>query len=149
MNADLVSIVPCETYAPDACEAALKAVLEPLGGLDWVKPGMRVGIKANLVSGAKPEKAVTTHPTLLAALTKLLKERGASVVIGDSPGNLYNASVLNRVYSLSGLTEAEEAGAELNHDFSEKDGYFADAVQAKRFTYTGWLDGCDAIINFC
>ena len=149
MNPNLVSIVPCETYAADVCEQALIDVLAPLGGLDWVQPGMRVGIKANLVSGAKPEKAVTTHPTLLAALTKLLKARGASVVIGDSPGNLYNAAVLNHVYALSGLSEAEEAGAELNRDFSEKEGYFADAVQAKRFTYTGWLDGCDAIINFC
>lgn len=149
MNPNLVSIFACETYAPDVCEQALIGVLAPLGGLDWVRPGMRVGIKANLVAGAKPEKAVTTHPTLLAALTRLLRERGASVVIGDSPGNLYNAAVLNRVYALSGLHEAEEAGAELNHDFSEKDGYYADAVQAKRFTYTGWLDGCDAIINFC
>ena len=149
MNPNLVSIVPCDSYAPEKCEHALIAVLEPLGGLDWVKPGMRIGIKANLVSGAKPEKAVTTHPKLLAALTKLLKERGASVVIGDSPGNLFNAAVLNRVYALSELSEAEQAGAELNHDFSEKDGYFADAVQAKRFTYTSWLDGCDAIINFC
>jgi len=149
MNPNLVSIVPCETYAPDTCEAAIIAVLEPLGGLEWVRPGMRIGIKANLVSGAKPEKAVTTHPTLLAALSRLLIARGASVVIGDSPGNLFNAAVLNRVYALSELDEAEKAGAELNRDFSEKDGYFENAVQAKRFTYTGWLDGCDAIINFC
>ncbi len=149
MNPNLVSIVPCETYAPDVCEQALIDVLAPFGGLEWVRPGMRVGIKANLVSGAKPEKAVTTHPALLAALTRLLKARGTSVVIGDSPGNLYNASVLNRVYALSGLSEAEQAGAELNRDFSEKDAYYKDAVQAKRFTYTGWLDGCDAIINFC
>ncbi|MBQ1632541.1 MAG: DUF362 domain-containing protein [Clostridia bacterium] len=149
MNPNLVSIVPCESYEADACEASLRAVLAPLGGLDWVRPGMRIGIKANLVAGAKPEKAVTTHPSLLAALTRLLKERGASVVIGDSPGNLYNAAILNRVYAVSGLCEAEKAGAELNRDFSEKDGFFPDAVQAKRFTYTGWLDGCDAIINFC
>ncbi len=149
MNPHLVSVFPCETYAPETCEAALSAVLEPLGGLDWVRSGMRVGIKANLVAGAKPEKAVTTHPALLAALTRLLIARGASVVIGDSPGNLYNASVLNRVYALSGLSEAEEAGAELNRDFSEKEAFFADAVQAKQFTYTGWLDGCDAIVNFC
>ena len=149
MNRNLVSIVPCESYEADACEASLRAVLAPLGGLEWVHPGMRIGIKANLVAGAKPEKAVTTHPSLLAALTRLLKERGASVVIGDSPGNLYNAAILNRVYAVSGLCEAEKAGAELNCDFSKKDGFSPDAVQAKRFTYTGWLDGCDAIINFC
>jgi uncharacterized protein (DUF362 family)/NAD-dependent dihydropyrimidine dehydrogenase PreA subunit len=149
MNPELVSIIPCADYRPDTCEAALNALLEPLGGLDWVTPGMRVAIKANLVAAAKPEKAVTTHPALLTALTKLLLSRGASVVIGDSPGNLFNATVLNRVYSVSGLEEAEKAGAELNRDFSEKQAYYADAVQAKTFSYTGWLDGADAIINFC
>ena len=148
MNPNLVSVAACRDYTPETCEAALLAVLAPLGGLNWVRPGMRIGIKANLVTGAKPEKAVTTHPTLLAAMTRMLRARGASVVIGDSPGNLFNASVLNRVYALSGLSEAEEAGAELNRDFSEKDGFSPDAVQAKRFTYTGWLDGCDALINF-
>ena len=149
MAENRVSVAPCGSYAPDECISALKQVLEPLGGLDWVRPGMRIAIKTNLVTGAAPEKAVTTHPTLLAALTKLLKERGASVVIGDSPGNLFNAAVLNRVYAVSKLDEAEAAGAELNRDFSEKDAFFADAVQAKRFTYTGWLDGADAIVNFC
>lgn len=149
MKTDPVSIVPCADYAPETCERALSEVLRPLGGLDWVKPGMRIAIKANLVSAAKPEKAVTTHPALLAALTRLLIARGASVVIGDSPGNLFNASVLNRVYSVSGLAEAERAGAELNHDFSEKEAFYPDAVQAKSFSYTAWLDHADAIINFC
>ena len=149
MNPNLVSVVPCESYAPETCLKAVSDVLKPLGGLEWVKPGMRIAIKTNLVAGAKPEKAVTTHPTLLAALTRLLRERGASVVIGDSPGNLFNTSVLNRAYAVSGLSEAEAAGAELNRDCSEKETYAPDAVQAKRFTYTGWLDGCDAIINFC
>ena len=51
--------------------------------------------------------------------------------------------------SLMPMIEAalKAAGAELNRDFSEKDAYFADAVQAKRFTYTGWLDGADAIVQ--
>ena len=146
---DPVSVTPCADYQKETCEAAITAVLTPLGGLDWVCPGMKIAIKANLVTGAKPDKAVTTHPTLLAALTRLLVARGASVTIGDSPGNLFNAAVLNRVYAVSGLSEAEEAGAVLNRDFSDKDAYSETAVQAKRFTYTGWLDGADAIINFC
>ena len=45
-----VSIVHCEKYDMETAEAALLQVLEPLGGLDWVKSGMRVAIKANLVS---------------------------------------------------------------------------------------------------
>lgn len=149
MRPEPVSVTACDRYDSALCRDALLAVLEPLGGLTWVRPGMRVAIKANLVSGAKPDKAVTTHPTLLAALTRLLTERGASVVIGDSPGNLFNAAVLNRVYSVSALQEAEDAGAELNRDFSVKEAYDKAAVQAKQFSYTAWLDGADAIINFC
>ena len=63
--------------------------MEPLGGLEWVKPGMRIAVKANLVSAMKPDAAATTHPALLCALTEQLKVRGAEVVIGDSPGGLY------------------------------------------------------------
>ena len=145
-----VAIVKCETYTREECEAALLAVLQPLGGLSWVKPGMKIAIKANLVSAMKPEKAATTHPTLLAALTRLLLAHGASsVVIGDSPGGLYNAAFLNRVYAATGMHEAEEAGAVLNRDFSQNNADFPEAHIAKHFTYTAYLDEADAIISFC
>lgn len=144
-----VSIVRCAEYSQEECTRALTEVLEPLGGLEWVQPGMKIVIKANLVSAMKPEKAATTHPTLLAALTKLLLARGASVVIGDSPGGLYNAAFLNRVYAATGMYEAEEAGAVLNRDFSQNNADFPEAHIAKHFTYTAYLDGADAIISFC
>ncbi len=149
MKNDLVSIAPCVDYSDEHCAEAIRKVVQPLGGFDWVQPGMRIAIKANFVAAAKPERAVTTHPRMLIALSKLLIERGATVTIGDSPGNFYTASVLNRVYSILGLEEAEALGVTLNRDFSEKQTYFADAVQAKSFTYTRYLDDADAIINFC
>ena len=144
-----VSIVRCAEYTQDECTRALTQVLEPLGGLEWVQPGMKIVIKANLVSAMKPDKAATTHPALLAALTRLLIARGASVVIGDSPGGLYNAAFLNRVYAATGMHEAEEAGAVLNHNFSQNTADFPEAHIAKHFTYTAYLDGADAIISFC
>ena len=141
-----VSIVKCDSYAPENCERALSAVLEPLGGLDWVRSGMRIVIKANLVSAMKPDAAATTHPALLRALTQALQARGASVVIGDSPGGLYNEAYLNRVYRVTGM---EETGAELNRDFSQRDAVFPEAHVARHFTYTAYLDNADAIISFC
>ena len=144
-----VSIVRCAEYTQDECTRALTQVLEPLGGLEWVQPGMKIVIKANLVSAMKPDKAATTHPALLAALTRLLIARGASVVIGDSPGGLYNAAFLNRVYAATGMREAEEAGAVLNHNFSQNTADFPEAHIAKHFTYTAYLDEADAIISFC
>ena len=144
-----VSIVRCADYGEETCERALREVLVPFGGLDWVRPGMRVVIKANLVSAMKPEKAATTHPALLAALTRILRERGANVVIGDSPGGTFAAPHLNAVYRTCGLSEAEAAGAELNRDFSQKEADLPEAHTAKHITYTGYLDGADAIISFC
>ena len=144
-----VSIVRCADYGEETCERALREVLVPFGGLDWVRPGMRVVIKANLVSAMKPEKAATTHPALLAALTRMLRERGANVVIGDSPGGTFAAPHLNAVYRVCGLSEAEAAGAELNRDFSQKEADLPGAHTAKHITYTGYLDGADAIISFC
>ncbi len=144
-----VSVVPCPSYDPAVCRAALEAVLAPLGGLDWVRPGMRIAVKANLVTAMRPEKAATTHPVLLAELTKLLTARGASVVIGDSPSGLYTPAALQAVYHAAGLSLAEEAGAVLNRDCSQAEAVFPEARVAKTFQYTAWLDGADAVLDFC
>ena len=144
-----VSIVSCKSYNAEECRLALEQALAPFGGLDWVKDGMRVVIKVNLVSAMKPEQAATTHPALLCELTKMLRARGASVLLGDSPGGLYTAAHVNHVYDLSGMHACEAVGAELNQDFSLADASFPDAVCAKKFTYTAYLDHADAIIVFC
>ncbi|MCD7769952.1 MAG: DUF362 domain-containing protein [Oscillospiraceae bacterium] len=144
-----VSVVRCGSYDPAVCRQSLLEVLEPIGGLDYIKPGMRVGIKANLVAFLKPEAAATTHPALLSALTELIRERGASVVIGDSPGGLYTAAYVKNVYRATGMYETEAAGAELNMDFGQKQADFPAARVAKTFQYTSWLDDCDVLIDFC
>ena len=144
-----VTIVPCTQYDFDSCRAALKAALEPLGGLGWVQPGMKIAVKANLVSMLKPEAAATTHPVLLCALADLLRERGAETIVGDSPGGLYTAAYVGAVYRGAGVTAVEKYGARLNQDFSQAKGEYPEAKVMKTFQYTAWLDHCDAVIDFC
>ena len=144
-----VVMTPCENYDDTTVKAALEAVLAPMGGLGWVREGMTVGIKANLVSAMKPEECATTHPSLLCALTVMLRERGAHVIIGDSPGGVYTAAFVNHVDSAAGLAACEAAGAELNRDLGAVEARFPEARVLKSFTYTSWLDSCDAIINVC
>lgn len=145
-----VSAIPCRSYNKDEVKNALSALINSLGGLDWLKEGMCVAIKANLVTFAKPETATTTHPSLICALIELLLERGASrVIVGDSPGGLYNSTYLNKVYSVCGLSAVEECGGELNRNFAQTEARFDDARVAHGFTYTAYLDEADAIINFC
>jgi len=148
MNPD-VAIVACSDYSQEECRGALQRVLEPYGGLSWITPGMRVAIKANLVSFLKPEKAATTHPELLCQLVKLFCDAGAEVVVGDSPGGLYHSAFVGRVYAATGVKRVEEFGGRLNQDFSEKDAEFPEAKVCKTFRYTAWLDDADVIVNFC
>ena len=148
MTYEKVSIAPCADYTPENVRAALIAALESIGGLDAVKAGTKVAIKANLVTLMRPERAATTHPTMLAELTRLLTERGAVVVVGDSPGGPYNAMYLKSVYAATGLEEVKAAGGRLNDNFAESQADFPEAKQAKTFSYTSWLDDADIIINF-
>ena len=148
MKPDVV-IVPCGGYSEEEVFPALEQALAPLGGLDWVAPGMKIAVKVNLVSSAKPEQAVTTHPGLVCALATLLASRGADGVGGDSPGGLYNAAHLNRVYAAAGMKAVEHWGGRLNQDFTEREASFPQGKVCRQFQYTAWLDGADAIIDFC
>ena len=142
-----VAIARCADY--ERVEQALEEAIEGAGGLDWVAPGMKIALKDNLVSGGKPDSAVVTHPKLVCALARLLIARGAQVRVGDSPGGLYNAAFVSRVYAASGMTAVEESGALLNRDFSQREARFAQGRVLRAFGYTAWLDWADAVINVC
>ena len=146
---EIVSIVGCDSYAPETVENALEELLKPFGELSFVKPGAKIVIKANLVSMMKPESAATTHPQLLKALCKKLIAGGASVVIGDSPGGLYTSSYVNLVYSATGMKDVTETGAMLNQDYSHKHALNPEGKVLKNLEYTSYLDEADAIIDFC
>ena len=119
-----VALAACKSYEDAEVSAALETAVTAAGGLDWVTPGMRVALKLNLVSAMKPEEAATVHPAVVCALVRMLQARRAHVVLGDSPGGLYNAAHLQRVYDVTGLRAAEALGAELNGDFDSGVFYF-------------------------
>lgn len=144
-----VSVVGCESYEYESVKAAVAEAVEAVGGLDCLRHGTRVVIKANLVASASAEAAVTTHPAVLGALTELCIKRGASVVIGDSPGGLYIPAFVERVYKAAGLSFCEELGACLNNDYTEGKAYFEEAKVCKTFNYTAYLDKADFIIDAC
>lgn len=149
MGTEPVAVVRCARYDGEEIRAALCSAIEATGGFSALSPGMTVGLKANMVAGGKPETAITTHPVVLAELTRLLVERGMRVIVGDSPGGPWTAAHVNHVYAASGMDAVERAGGMLNRDFSEREAAYPDAVIAKQLRYTGWLDGCDALINVC
>lgn len=144
-----VSVVKCDDYKAESARAALTEAIDAVGGLDWIEKGMKIVIKANLVSFMAPDKAATTHPVLLIALVELLLERGAEVIVGDSPGGLWTAVFVNRVYKATGMKDVEAAGAILNQNYDIRHVEGGDGMVLKDFQYTAFLDEADAIIDFC
>jgi uncharacterized protein (DUF362 family)/Pyruvate/2-oxoacid:ferredoxin oxidoreductase delta subunit len=144
-----LGLAPCADYTPAAVRRALETAIEAAGGLDWVKPGMRIGIKLNLCTARKPEAAATTHPVPAAELTRMLIERGAEVVLGDSPGGPFVAPLIRRLYETTGLRACEEAGGQLNEDFGYSEVEYPEGKSLRRFACVNWLRSCDAVINFC
>ncbi len=104
---NIVNSIEIDSYDPEKLRSSLRHLLEPLGGIRrFVKPGMRVLIKPNLLSARTPERAVTTHPGLIEAAAAECKAIGADVLIGDSPGGIEKG--LRRVWNNTGMTEAAE-----------------------------------------
>ena len=82
-----VSLQSLPDYDPSRVEDALHLLLEPLGGINsYVKPGQKVLIKPNLLSGKTPDKAVTTHPEIVRQTILMAQNAGGIVSVGDSPG---------------------------------------------------------------
>ena len=144
-----VALAACEGYEDPAVEAALRQAVDAIDGLSFVKPGMRIVVKVNLVTAMKPDTAATVHPSVVCALVKLLRERGAEVVLGDGPGGIYSAGYLRVVYDVCGMRRAEEFGAKLNDDFSVQEVAYPEAAKAKHFPNTAYLGKADAIIDLC
>lgn len=95
-----VSIVRCQDYSEKSVLKAVKCAVDLLGGMDgFVKGGDRVLIKPNLLVARKPEKAVTTHPTLVKAVIQLVRDAGGVPMVGDSPA----IGGLMRVASKAGI----------------------------------------------
>jgi len=105
MPEPLVSAARCEGYQPDAVRAAVLAALAPWGGMPhFVRPGMRVLLKPNLVKDAHPSQGITTHPLVVQVVADLVAEAGGSVWVGDSPA--VRREVTDRVLRETGILDA-------------------------------------------
>ncbi|MGE5544152.1 MAG: DUF362 domain-containing protein [Bacillota bacterium] len=109
-----VIIKNCTNYDPDVIKRRLVSGMELLGGWErFVSPGMRVLLKVNLIGPKHSDTAAVTHSEFVRALTRILKERGCIVWIGDSSGGSI-AGIAPTAQSLvvSGLVKvAREEGA--------------------------------------
>ena len=145
----MVLLQACDTYDRDRILGCMEAIFQAHGGVSrFAGPGKCVAIKPNLVAKKHPEEAATTHPALVWACAKILVEAGARVVIAESPGGLYDKSVLKSLYRVCGIEEAaQNSGAELNFDTSVTHVQNPEGLYLKQLDVLTPLAQADCIIN--
>jgi uncharacterized protein (DUF362 family)/Pyruvate/2-oxoacid:ferredoxin oxidoreductase delta subunit len=138
-----VSIVTCADYDRERVLSAVRRSVDLLGGMAaFVKTGDRVLIKPNLLKAALPAEAVVTHPEVLRAVIRLVREAGGEAFVGDSPG----FGELRRVCEKSGVMDViEEEGAALAEMSEAVPG--KNSGQFHRFEIARDVLEADAVIN--
>jgi uncharacterized protein (DUF362 family)/NAD-dependent dihydropyrimidine dehydrogenase PreA subunit len=144
-----VYIARCSSYDPQAVEAAFVQSLQSLSDAQLlVRPGQRVLLKPNLLQAQRPERGITTHPAVVAAVARWVRDAGATAIIADSPGGLYNQHLLRQLYDVTGMaTVAQDTGALLNYDLSTLQVSCPGARAAQTLDALRVAVDADAIIN--
>lgn len=141
----------CSRYDVVLVREKLDEALQSLGGIrQLMKPGSRVFLKVNLLTGKKPEEAVTTHPVVVEALAGLLVDAGMRVTIGDSPAGPFLPGRLKQIYRLTGMSRAaEKAGALLNENLNVVKVSYPEGLRLKEFEYLEAIQQADHVISLC
>jgi uncharacterized protein (DUF362 family) len=153
-----VAITRCGDYETGKVYGSVKTAVDLLGGMDkFVRKGDKVLLKPNLLCARTPEKAVTTHPEIIRALIRLVREAGGVPVVGDSPSAsithpdpVENFKSINKLWELTGMKKVcEEEGAELVS--FERGGVETFRVEGRKHTPVVIISKkvleCDSVIN--
>jgi len=119
-----VAIVPCSSYDSDEVGRAVADALGLCLGPGWARLLTEpVLLKPNALSASPPESGVCTHPAVLEAVLRVLRQAGVTDVdVGDSSGGSgTRPTATDRAFQVSGLgAAATRQGARL-HSFDHEE----------------------------
>lgn len=136
-----VSLLRAQSYDVVQLRQNLERLLEPWGGMTaFVKPGDRVLLKPNLLTGARPTKECVTRPEVVYCVAQLVQAAGGKPFLGDGPA-FGSAEGVARANGYMPLIEElnlpviefhgkryETVSAEFNHLLLSKEAMDADVV---------------------
>jgi uncharacterized protein (DUF362 family)/Pyruvate/2-oxoacid:ferredoxin oxidoreductase delta subunit len=140
-----VVIKKCPGYDLEKVKAAVKDGFELLGGLDkFINREDKVLLKVNCLFPSEPEKAVITHPVVVRAVIRVLKDKTSNIWIGDSPGF---GSFLGGAKKCGYEQVAKEENVGIIEFKEEEDIKYEGALNYKTFKVDGIVNKADKIIN--
>lgn len=126
-----VALIKCESYNDIDVNRAVAKGIDLIGGVSsYIKPGEKILLKPNLLTGEIPEKCVTTHPAVFKAVAEIFKNSGAILSYGDSPafGSPENAAKKAGIWQAAAELDIPLADFQNGLEVSFKEG-----IQNKKF----------------
>ncbi|MDD4869683.1 MAG: DUF362 domain-containing protein [Kiritimatiellae bacterium] len=143
-NHSTVALEHCSNYNARELPHIIGKLFQHLGGIgSFVRKGQSVLIKPNLLTDRTPEQTVTTHPEVVRAIIRILKDHGAKPSVADSPANVVK---IEQVWEKTGFRAmCEEENVPLIN--LEKTGAHSFEVDGFSFSIANPILSADVIIN--
>ncbi len=136
-------------YKEELIYPAICRTLDALGIADDMRPDLKVVIKPNLIMAKKPDAPVTTHPLVVKALVRWLREQGVrDITLAESSGGLYNTEYMKNIYNVCGMKQLEPQLC-LNMDFSAQNVSCPPGFANHSFHIITPVARADYVINVC
>ena len=146
MKKSKVILLPCSRYEETEIRNVLEIGLNLLGGIETlIKKEEKILLKPNLLKKADLEKAVITHPTVVAAFAGILRDYGyKDIVVADSCG----IGTASKVIEGTGMDTALEKLEIPVIDYTEGVTVsYPEGIQAKEFILPKELTEADCVIS--
>ncbi|UCE45348.1 MAG: DUF362 domain-containing protein, partial [Methanobacteriota archaeon] len=146
-DSPVVSVHGCDSYDFNLVDRRIRRMIDELGGIGaFVSNGERILLKPNMLIPRRPEEAVTTHPEVLRATIRLVKEAGGIPVVGDSPAGRSTERILKHLADRTGIAAVcQEEGADFVLFTEGAVVQHPEGRVAKSFTLTSVVAEVDAI----
>ena len=142
----LVAVLPCEDYSEEQVYETMKKGIDLIGGIgSFACPSDNILVKPNFLHTSEESAAVTTNPSVIKAMLRILNEAGyGNVRYGDSPGMGSCRSAAAALGLTDGLFGADIA------DMSEAVKVdFPEGRTARQFWFTKEITEADSVISLC
>jgi uncharacterized protein (DUF362 family)/NAD-dependent dihydropyrimidine dehydrogenase PreA subunit len=141
----VVAIIKCYSYDYSQVYESVQRGFNLLGGIErFALPLERILLKPNLLTGADPNRCITTHPSVFKAVAELFKTTGAIISYGDNPGIISPFSAAKKA-GISKVADMLKIGFA---DFKTvKEIHFEDGKQNKVFHIVKGVFDNDGIIS--
>jgi len=132
----------CSTYDIPNLKKVIGSIFTETEFYPTLKSLSSVLLKPNLLGAYPPDRAITTHPNLVAAVIEVLKDHDIKISLMDNPGGTVNAM---RAYQLTGMESLVKL-YEITLINPVKIGIYTYNMNAKYTVNKAFIDA-EAIIN--